>query len=408
MSEPATGPVTRRDDRRVTALDLLVMLGLLAAVLVLSAASSVSGVAIGLSVLEIAPLLLRRSRPMTGFWLVAAAMALQLVVLDEPVGGQVAMPAAVYAVAAFADRRRARIALAVGLVGSVLGPMDWQGGGPLPVVSRLLDSAGLIVATALLVIAPWALGTLTRTRRAYVAALIDRGDRLEREAAQQAELAASDERARIAREMHDVVAHGLSVMIVQADGARYAADRHPGAAERALETISATGRASLAEMRRMLGLLRSEDDDTGTRPQPGLVDLEFLLEQVAAAGASLSVRLPDPLPEVPAGVGLTTYRIVQEALTNVRKHAGPGVTTAVHVRLLDDNPVLGPELDVEIADDGRGVAAPSDGRGHGLIGMRERVAVHGGRLETGPRPGGGFRVWARIPFMPVLSAGGPR
>jgi signal transduction histidine kinase len=249
-----------------------------------------------------------------------------------------------------------------------------------------------LVFIAMLVIAPWALGMWIRTRRAYVAQLVERGHRLEREAAQQAELAASDERARIAREMHDVVAHGLSVMIVQADGARYAVKTSPEAAADALENIAASGREALAEMRRMLGLLRSEDTETGTRPQPGLGDLDYLVEQSRASGMRLEATIGSPLPETTPGVGLTVYRVVQEALTNVRKHAGPEVCAQLTVRSHYDR------IEVEVADDGRGAAAPGDGTGHGLIGMRERVAVHGGRLHAGPRPGGGYGVRAVVPL----------
>jgi signal transduction histidine kinase len=340
-----------------------------------------------LSFLEILPLAIRRVRPTLSFALVAAPMAVQLFLTDLPIWGQVAMPVAVYSVAAHAPRAHARFAFGVALLGGVLGPADW--------LFRLADGnstsslVGVFVLTELLVIAPWALGSLTLTRRAYVAELVDRGHRLEREAAQRAELAASDERARIAREMHDIVAHGLSVMIVQADGAGYAVQRDPGAASRALGTIAATGRESLTEMRRMLGLLR-HDDGSGSRPQPGIADLAFLVDQSRAAGMDVTVDATG-LPELGAGVALTVYRVVQEGLTNVRKHAGPQAHVRVAVVAHDD------ELCVEVSDDGRG-PLDEDESGHGLIGMRERVAVHGGRLHAGPRPGGGFLLRAELPM----------
>jgi signal transduction histidine kinase len=373
--------------KRSRAFDIALVATLLLPVLTYRAFEAVDTTTALLSAAQIAPLLLRRSAPVLGFGLVASFMGLQLFLTDAPVWGQVAMPVAVYSMAVYAPRRAAMAALGVGLAGAILGPLDW----------KLLD-AGLenfvrgLVFIAMLVVAPWALGMWIRTRRAYVAQLVERGHRLEREAAQQVELAASDERARIAREMHDVVAHGLSVMIVQADGARYAVHRSPEAAAAALETIAASGREALAEMRRMLGLLRSDHTETGTRPQPGLGDLDYLVEQSRASGMRLEASIGGPLPETTPGVGLTVYRVVQEALTNVRKHAGPQATAQLSVRADED------EIVVEVVDDGRGAAAPNDQMGHGLIGMRERVAVHSGRLDAGPRPGGGYVVRAVVPF----------
>ncbi len=370
-------------DVALTAAGLLVVLGM--------AAAPYDNVLVWLSLFQILPLVIRRIRPTLSFTLIAAAMALQVILIDTPIWGQVALPIAVYSMAVYAPRLHVRAAMVVALVGGVIGPLSWLPSlGPNAGVGTFL---GTLLFTELLVIAPWAVGTLSRTRRAYVAALIDRGERLEREAAQQAELAAADERTRIAREMHDVVAHGLSVMIVQADGASYAVHKHPDQAARALETISATGREALGEMRRLLGILRTEQAaGPGTRPQPGLADLEFLLEQSRTAGMKVTADVVRPLPSVPAGVGLTAYRIVQEGLTNVLKHAGPDTLVDVHVTLEDDR------LVVEVADDGRGAAASSDGRGLGLTGMRERAAVHGGTLQAGPAPGGGFAVSARLPL----------
>jgi signal transduction histidine kinase len=298
------------------------------------------------------------------------------------------MPFAIYSVAAFSTPRRSLVAVAVGLFGSLVGPVDWVMSLSIEALYPLVLFVG---ACALSVIAPWALGMLTRTRRAYVAQLIERSERIEREAHQRAELAASDERARIAREMHDVVAHGLSVMVVQADGARYAAAADPAAATQALETIGDTGRESLTEMRRLLGLLRSDDTGTALRPQPGLVDLEYLLAEASGTGMHLTTEVDQPLPDVPPGVGLTVYRVVQEALTNVRKHAGPEPKVRVAVRH------LGNGVRVTVEDDGRGASAHDDGEGHGVMGMQERVAAVGGSIEAGPRPGGGFRVEALVP-----------
>jgi signal transduction histidine kinase len=348
-----------------------------------------------LSFVQIVPLAIRRVRPTLSFAIIAGAMAVQVFVTNVPIWGQVALPISVYSMAAYAPRRNARIAFGIALVGGVVGPIDWMR--PLIEARNVTTIFGLLVLTELLVIAPWAIGSLNRTRRAYVAELIDRGRRLEQEAATRAELAALDERARIAREMHDVVAHGLSVMIVQADGASYAVRKDPEAAAGAFETISATGRESLAEMRRMLGLLRAEDglDATGSRPQPGVADLEFLVDQSKQSGMRLTSYVDD-LGAVGPGVGLTVYRIVQEGLTNVRKHAGPD--PEVEVRVFEHAGAV----HVRVADDGRGPDRDSaSDPGHGIVGMRERVAVHGGELRTGPRPGGGFLLEATVPIGEV-------
>ena len=384
---PSTYPWS---DRRSLLFDLALtgigLVGVLGMALAQYAASTVL-----LSLVQIAPLEIRRIRPTLSFAIIAGAMAVQVFVTQVPIWGQVALPISVYSMAAYAPRRDARIAFAIALVGGVIGPIDWMR--PLVQAGNLTTIVGLLVLTELLVIAPWAIGSLNRTRRAYVAELIDRGHRLEQEAATRAELAALDERARIAREMHDVVAHGLSVMIVQADGASYAVRKDPDAAAGAFETISATGRESLAEMRRMLGLLRAEDglDATGSRPQPGVADLTFLVDQSKQSGMRLTSYV-DELGDVGPGVGLTVYRIVQEGLTNVRKHAGPG--PEVEVRVF----AHAGAVHVRVADDGRGPdRGTAQDLGHGLVGMRERVAVHGGELRTGPRPGGGFLLEATVP-----------
>jgi signal transduction histidine kinase len=199
--------------------------------------------------------------------------------------------------------------------------------------------------------------------------------------------------------MHDVVAHGLSVMIVQADGARFAAASDPDAATAALATIAATGRSSLAEMRRLLGVLRDEESASPDAPQPGLADIETLVAGLATGGRSVRLRIEGELPQGPgseegAATGLTAYRIVQEALTNVMKHAGDDATAWVTVTVHPTRVV------VEVVDDGvGGVVGPADpgAPGHGLRGMAERVEMLGGSLVTGPDPRGGFRVVATLP-----------
>jgi signal transduction histidine kinase len=341
-----------------------------------------------LCVVQIVPLYLRRQRPVAVFAVVAAASAAQWLLIDTPLWGQVAFPVATYSVARWRSARWGLGALAVGTAGAAIAAYDWLRGYDEPITTGSYLAYFLTIVT--IVVAAWALGTLGRVRSAYVDALVERSIRVERETAQQVELAASEERARIAREMHDVVAHGLSVMVVQADGARYAAERDPAVAGRALETIAETGRESLGEMRRLLGLLRS-GEVTGTRPQPRLDDIWSLVEQARTGGTDIRADLPPPGASVPDGVALTAYRIVQESLNNVRKHAGPGADVTVSVQVADD-------LAVRVEDDGRGASSPDDGRGLGLVGMRERVAVHDGSLDARPRAGGGFVVSARIPL----------
>jgi signal transduction histidine kinase len=277
-------------------------------------------------------------------------------------------------------------ALLVGYAGAGVASVRWLLGYGALYQSSLVPYVVTIVA---MVTAAWALGFAGQQRERYVASLVARAEQAERIAEREVELAARDERSRIAREMHDVVAHGLSVIVVQADGARYAAAKDPDVAVGTLETISTTGRESLTEMRRLLGLLR--DGDTGVTPQPGLADVRHLVDEARAAGTRVEADLPTTTPEVPDGVALAAYRIVQEALTNVRKHAGPGATVRLRV-------AVGRDLEVDVRDDGRGAAADRDGHGLGLVGMRERAAVHGGALEAGPAAGGGFAVSARLPL----------
>nr|WP_302477590.1 sensor histidine kinase [Aeromicrobium stalagmiti] len=244
-----------------------------------------------------------------------------------------------------------------------------------------------------MVFAAWLLGYLARTRRAYVASLEDRAAQLERDAAQQTQIATAAERARIAREMHDVVAHSLSVMVVQADGALYAAQKRPEQALETLRTISATGRSSLTEMRKLLGLLRDEDSNPALAPMPGARDIPELVQQLRDSGLTIDLQVAGPLDGLDAATGLTAYRIVQEALTNTLKHAGPEVSASVDVQVTAD------AVQVQVDDDGRGAATADDGQGHGILGIRERIAVHAGEVEAGPRPGGGFRVRAVVPVV---------
>jgi signal transduction histidine kinase len=235
---------------------------------------------------------------------------------------------------------------------------------------------------------------MMRWRRSYYRELEERAARLERERDAEAQMAVAAERARIARELHDVVAHNVSVMVVQADGASYALDSSPERTREALAAISATGRQALAEMRSLLGVLRSASslpDQADLGPQPGIDQLSGLLEQARATGLPVSFTVEGVPRQLPQGTALTTYRVVQESLTNARKHGGAGVTAVVTLRFCED------EVAVVVTDDGRATQKAGDGQGHGLIGMRERVELFGGTVTAGPKPGGGFRVVATLP-----------
>lgn len=344
-------------------------------------------VTVPLSLAQLVPLYWRRSHPGTVLLAVAAGSVAQAALLDAPLYSQLAFPVAVYSAARFASAGWGVAAVTLGVLGAAVAAVDWV----RPYGTFTLgDLSAYFLTITVIVVAAWALGTLGRTRLAYVEALIERSERVEREAAQQVALAASAERARIAREMHDVVAHGLTTMVVQADGARYAAAQRPERAVEALAAIGETGRAALTEMRQLLGVLREDGavrPAAATAPQPRLTDLPALVaaDDVDAELAGLEQPVPD-------GVALTAYRVVQEALSNVRKHAGPAARAQVRVAVEPADVV------VHVRDDGRGAATvPQDGRGLGLLGMRERVAAHGGELHTGPRAGGGFEVRARIP-----------
>jgi signal transduction histidine kinase len=319
----------------------------------------------------------------------------QLVVNLHPVPPDVALLVLTYSAAAFGRPWVSRLAATLGLLAGPLTLLRFvnmrssQG-------TAILAFEGALLSTPFVL--SWVFGRFTRVRRAYYAELEDRAARLERERDAQSKVAVAAERARIARELHDVVAHNVSVMIVQADGAAFVLDGSPEQAKEALAIIASTGRQALEEMRRLLGVLRSSDAGGEYVPQPGVEQLPELLEQVRSAGLPVAFAVEgDPRP-LPRGVELTAYRIVQEALTNVRKHGGPDATASVRLCFAPQR------LQMLIEDDGRGASADSvreggvDGLGHGLIGMRERVGMVGGTLDAGPRPGGGFRIDVVLPL----------
>jgi signal transduction histidine kinase len=250
--------------------------------------------------------------------------------------------------------------------------------------------SGDLLLTGVIYVAFFLSGTSMRNRRLYLDELETRAATHEQERDEEAKRAVADERLRIAQELHDVVAHSMGVIAVQAGVGAHVIDDDPDEAKRSLESIATTSRSTLTEIRRLLGVLR-DDGAAGYQPAPGLGDLPRLVADLDNAGLPVDVRVEGSRAEVPPGVDLTGYRIVQEALTNVLKHAGPAHATVV----VAYEPGA---LRLEITDDGRGVNGRTTGGGHGLMGMRERVGVYGGSLETGARPGGGFGVVARLPY----------
>ena len=336
------------------------------------------------------PLLWRRSRPTASFAIVIAAVVAQTKV--EAYAGAVerddqgtlqawfATLIAFYSLAAHAPRRTAVVA------GSIVG-VFWVADDvrQLVLADTHLDHtlpAWFIMGGA------WGLGYALRGRQQQVEELADRSARLEREREAQARAAVAAERGRIARELHDVVAHSLSVMVVQAQAADRVLEGEQPSAREALASVHATGRQALIEMRRLVGLLR-DDADLELAPQPGLARLEDLVEQMRDAGLPVRLEIEGRRRALAPGVDLSAYRIVQEALTNTLKHAG-GASAQVCVRFHSD------EVELEVTDRGHG-ASDTASRGHGLVGMRERVALYGGTIETGTHDGRGFRVLARLP-----------
>ncbi len=337
------------------------------------------------------PLIWRRSYPELVFFGVSAIAVLQWLAGIELQPGNIGLLVALYTISVYGEVRFSRIALGIGGLGVLMATArywansDWR------------QQITMMVALGALVFGVWAFGERRRTRGLYVAQLEERAVQAERDRDREATLAVTNERTRIAREIHDVVAHGLSIMIVQADGGLYAADASPEQAKKALATIGDTGRASLTEMRKMLGLLKQDEqnelDPNQPRPQPGVSSLPELVENVREAGLTVDYEVTGTPRDLPALLGLTAYRIVQEGLTNTLKHAGPGARTSV---TLDFGREM---LTVVVTDDGRGGGvAPSSDPGHGLVGMRQRASISGGTVNAGPKAGGGYEVVAKLPY----------
>ena len=296
----------------------------------------------------------------------------------------VALGISLYTVAA-TMRRVLAVAAAVLVVGVVLLVVAQDGTRHWAVA--VSDAVGFAAAVVIA-------GLYVGTRRAYLAALRDRAQQLERERDQSRALAAAEERARIAREMHDSVAHHLTVIVALSDGALRAVTRAPADAADAIRDVSATARQALTETRRLLGVLRTDAGAEPRQPLPGLADLEDLLGRVRAAGLPVRYERSGSDADLPPAIGLAVFRLIQEALTNTMKHAGPDATATVRLQIAPA------EVCVDVEDDGAG-RAPAGAAGGGLTGMRERITAFGGNLDFGPRDPRGWRVSARLALDPA-------
>jgi len=328
------------------------------------------------------PLIWRRQHPVRVFWIV---YALALVGFVVDVAGPYSMIFPVVTITAIARYRPRRYLWPAIAAIEVPLAVGWLVAG-----GQWYDVA---ILTGVLVIA-LLVGINLQTRNALLAELRDRAARLERDQDQQAQLAVAAERARIAREMHDIVAHNLAVMVALADGAAVTTPVAPERAADMMEKVSATGREALGEIRKLVGLLKEGEQELPAVPVPGFADIDALVEQVRAAGLNVTLTHEGvPGPWGP-GAGLTVYRIVQEALTNTMKHAGRRAHAEVNLRYTPTR------VDIEITDDGaqQTFEVPAAAEGHGLAGMTERVSPYAGTVVAGPRPGSGWRVHAHLSF----------
>ncbi|HEY2439059.1 MAG TPA: histidine kinase [Solirubrobacteraceae bacterium] len=386
MSIQALRRVAAPHGRRPSWLDGCLALALLGISLVHTARSG--GAWAVLDVALVVPLLWRRRAPVAVFsviWVLAAVQGL----IEKPTFAVAALLIAFYTVASATERRTAVLAAMALELGIVLVAIKTTTG---------LDGAlRTFIGLSGLATAAGVLGINVRNRRLIVAGLRERADRLEQEREQELALARVTERSRIAREMHDVVAHNLSVMLALTDGAAYHVHDAPERVEAALEQASRTGRQALAEMRQLLGVLNDGPAGAELSPQPGIRQIEELVEQVRTAGVPVSYTMTGEVNGAPAGMELAIFRIVQEALTNTLKHAGPGASAYVTLTCFDET------IEVVVRDTGNTSRARGSG-GAGLRGMRERAAVYGGTLEAGPCAQGGWQVSAALTVPSVTSA----
>lgn len=337
----------------------------------------------------VTPLALRSHHPLTMVALATVGGLAHLLFLSSPLPCLIVVPVMVYSVARWVDNQRSRLVVAIGGVGSFLGPLTWATSG------RTWDFNSMVLAMLVcmgMVLTPYVVGRRVReTARAKLWEHTAQAERYEaqlEEQARETRMAEVNSRNQIARELHDIVAHSLSVMVVQAEGGRALATKKPEKAAEVLETIAETGREALTDIRRIVGVLRSVDDDEFT-PMPSLGDIADMIERT---GGRVTLTTEGEEPHASQGLQLTVFRVVQEALTNFLKHAGPDATCEVQLLFHRD------EIEVRVTDDGLGAPGGTSTGGHGLQGMSERVTAMGGSLSAGPRANGGFQVRARLPL----------
>ncbi|MGZ4672677.1 MAG: sensor histidine kinase [Ilumatobacteraceae bacterium] len=388
MSSLSSWRLSRADVNRRDAVVAIVLLGLMVASVAGKAPDAgqrgADALAYALAVPLTLPFAVHRRWPTASLICVLAAFGTYAIASYAVYPG-VSLFAMLFGIALHSDRRRSIMALLL-CVAAMVTALAIQPTG----VATSSDWTSSLLAIAV----AWLAGENYRSRRARWAALEERAAMLENEREERDRRAVADERLRIARDLHDIVSHAMSVIAVQAATGHHLLDRDTEAARRALSNVETASRGALVEMRRMLGVLRDNDDAPGSRtPAPSLSNLGQLIARVRDAGLGVSTSIDPDIPELPASVDLAVYRIVQESLTNVMKHGGPVAFVSVTCSAT--------ELCIEVTDDGRvGGPAPTPGDtpGHGLIGMRERVALYNGEFSAGPRPGGGFRVAARLPL----------
>ena len=351
---------------------------------------------VGLTLALILPLTWRRRFPLTVLVTVTAVFfPYRLVDVPDLTVSVVVWWLALYSAGAYGSPRRRdwvrglNVVAALGFVAYRLVTFE----GSLLQGPPLLRNLFVVLFNVVFVVAALAFGNTMARRREYETALVERASELEREREEKARRAVFDERVRIARELHDVVAHHVSVMGVQAGAARRVLQRSPAQAEEALSNIETASRQAVAELQRLLGFLRREGEVDELTPQPGLGQLDALAEEVRHAGLHVEISVEGQVRPLPPTIELSAYRIVQESLTNTIRHAGATKATV----LLRYEPRV---LQIQVTDDGTGLHSNGEGEspGHGLIGMRERASLHGGRLSAGPRPEGGFGVSASFPL----------
>lgn len=380
-----------------------VLVGVLAVVVVPTMASMLNEWGVVGSVLFLAPLLWRRTLPDAATLALVVPHLAQLTFLATPLTANVTVPIMIFSLAAHGELRYRPWWMIASALSALAAALSWSGvlrGYPGGYGwSALRDAAMVFVLLLSVVAASWALGALARSLAETRRSTEERTRAVEAQRVQQTQLDVVQERQRIAREMHDIVAHSLAVIVVQADGGAYAASHGSdhaarlATAEKALHTIRDTAQEALGETRRLVGVLRSDESGSEWRPAGGLGEVFDLVTGVRNAGRSVHLQVTgDPAlrSKLSHGLEQAAYRIIQESLTNTVKHAGEDATVLVSI---DHGPGA---LTIQVRDDGRGAGA-SDGQGHGLVGMRERVAAFGGTLETGNHPDGGFVVIARFP-----------